>query len=122
MCDSPDKSFVVVNQKGIDPMSLDLLAKEGILALRWGGTVGWYCCWLVLLEDWLRCNVPQRKRQGSARRASLLGIGVQRLTKVCWCRRAKRRNMERIQLACGGYTINSGALLVVGLLVCSVSF
>jgi len=41
---------VVINQKGIDPMSLDLLAKEGILALR----------------------------------------------------RAKRRNMERLALACGG--------------------
>ncbi len=56
VCDTPDKSFVVVNQKGIDPMSLDLLAKEGILGLR----------------------------------------------------RAKRRNMERLQLACGGFTINSG--------------
>ncbi len=28
------KSFVVINQKGIDPMSLDLLAKNGIFALR----------------------------------------------------------------------------------------
>ncbi len=55
MCDTPDKSFVVINQKGIDPISLDALAKEGIMALR----------------------------------------------------RAKRRNMERIQLACGGYGINS---------------
>jgi T-complex protein 1 subunit zeta len=55
MCDSQDKSFFIVNQKGIDPQSLDLLAKEGILALR----------------------------------------------------RAKRRNMERLQLACGGLTINS---------------
>ncbi len=27
-------SFAVINQKGIDPASLDLLAKEGILALR----------------------------------------------------------------------------------------
>lgn len=27
-------SFVVINQKGIDPGSLDMLAKEGILALR----------------------------------------------------------------------------------------
>ena len=48
-------SFVVVNQKGIDLQSLDLLAKEGILGLR----------------------------------------------------RAKKRNMERLQLACGGLTINS---------------
>ena len=31
--------FVVINQKGIDPGSLDLLAKEGILALRW--VPGW---------------------------------------------------------------------------------
>jgi len=48
------KSFVIVNQKGIDPASLDVLAKEGILALR----------------------------------------------------RAKRRNMERLTLACGGVALN----------------
>ena len=28
------KNFVVVNQKGIDPLSLDMLAKQGIMALR----------------------------------------------------------------------------------------
>lgn len=55
VCDTPDKHFVVINQKGIDPMSLDQLAKAGILALR----------------------------------------------------RAKRRNMERLMLACGGFPINS---------------
>ena len=49
------QSFVIINQKGIDPLSLDMLAKEGILALR----------------------------------------------------RAKRRNMERICLACGGTSVNS---------------
>ena len=48
-------NFVIVNQKGIDPLSLDMLAKENILALR----------------------------------------------------RAKRRNMERLTLACGGMAINS---------------
>ncbi|OZJ03544.1 hypothetical protein BZG36_04170 [Bifiguratus adelaidae] len=50
-----DKGFVIINQKGIDPLSLDLLAKNGILALR----------------------------------------------------RAKRRNMERLQLVCGGVAQNS---------------
>lgn len=55
LCDGTDKTFVVINQKGIDPFSLDLLAKEGILALR----------------------------------------------------RAKRRNMERLALACGGHALNS---------------
>lgn len=55
VCDTPDKTFVVINQKGIDPISLDMLAKEGIMALR----------------------------------------------------RAKKRNMERLQLACGGFSINS---------------
>lgn len=55
VCDGTDKNFVVINQKGIDPQSLDLLAKEGIMALR----------------------------------------------------RAKRRNMERITLACGGIAVNS---------------
>lgn len=54
VCDGTNKGFVVINQKGIDPMSLDLLAKEGILALR----------------------------------------------------RAKRRNMERLALACGGVAMN----------------
>jgi T-complex protein 1 subunit zeta len=51
----PKKNFVIVNQKGIDPLSLDVLAKNGILALR----------------------------------------------------RAKRRNMERLQLICGGIAQNS---------------
>jgi T-complex protein 1 subunit zeta len=49
------EGFVVINQKGIDPMSLDALAKNGIFALR----------------------------------------------------RAKRRNMERLQLVCGGVAQNS---------------
>nr|CCA15232.1 unnamed protein product putative [Albugo laibachii Nc14] len=53
--DENKKNFVIINQKGIDPLSLDMLAKEGILALR----------------------------------------------------RAKRRNMERLTLACGGMAINS---------------
>jgi T-complex protein 1 subunit zeta len=51
----PKKSFVVINQKGIDPLSLDVLVKNGILALR----------------------------------------------------RAKRRNMERLQLVCGAVPQNS---------------
>lgn len=51
----PKKSFVVINQKGIDPLSLDVLVKNGIFALR----------------------------------------------------RAKRRNMERLQLVCGGQAQNS---------------
>lgn len=55
MCDGTDKGFVIINQKGIDPISLDMLAKEGIVALR----------------------------------------------------RAKRRNMERLPLAFGGYAVNS---------------
>ncbi|XP_017872438.1 PREDICTED: T-complex protein 1 subunit zeta [Drosophila arizonae] len=55
VCDGTNKSFVLINQKGIDPISLDALAKEGILALR----------------------------------------------------RAKRRNMERLALACGGTAMNS---------------
>ncbi|KAI9666380.1 MAG: T-complex protein 1 subunit zeta [Bathelium mastoideum] len=51
----PKKNFVIINQKGIDPLSLDVLVKNGILALR----------------------------------------------------RAKRRNMERLQLICGGIAQNS---------------
>eukprot|EP01067_Filipodium_phascolosomae_P001261 Filipodium_phascolosomae@DN1851_c0_g1_i1.p1 len=49
------KTFVVINQKGIDPPSLDMFAREGIIGLR----------------------------------------------------RAKRRNMERLTLACGGNAVNS---------------
>lgn len=33
VCDK-GQSFVVINQKGIDPLSLDILANNGILALR----------------------------------------------------------------------------------------
>ncbi|KAI5292495.1 T-complex protein 1 subunit zeta [Ascosphaera acerosa] len=53
--DDPSRNFVLINQKGIDPLSLDVLAKNGIMALR----------------------------------------------------RAKRRNMERLQLVCGGNAQNS---------------
>ncbi|XP_023575717.1 T-complex protein 1 subunit zeta-2 isoform X3 [Octodon degus] len=55
VCSGSSKEFVVINQKGIDPFSLDTLAKHGIVALR----------------------------------------------------RAKRRNMERLTLACGGMAVNS---------------
>ena len=53
--DDPKKNFVVINQKGIDPLSLDVLVKNGISALR----------------------------------------------------RAKRRNMERLQESCGCTAQNS---------------
>ncbi|KAJ3220383.1 T-complex protein 1 subunit zeta [Dinochytrium kinnereticum] len=55
VCADNKKGFVIINQKGIDPLSLDMLAKHNILALR----------------------------------------------------RAKRRNMERLQLSCGGVAQNS---------------
>ncbi|KAJ2704430.1 T-complex protein 1 subunit zeta [Coemansia sp. IMI 203386] len=57
VCSGIDKDcgFVLINQKGIDPLSLDILAKHNIFALR----------------------------------------------------RAKRRNMERLQLCCGGVAQNS---------------
>ena len=76
ICEGTDKSFVIVNQKGIDPISLDLLAREGIIALR----------------------------------------------------RAKKRNMERIPLAFGGWAVNSfddltkECLGEVGPLCCVLSF
>jgi T-complex protein 1 subunit zeta len=34
VCDGTNKGFVIVNQKGIDPLSLDVLAKHNIFALR----------------------------------------------------------------------------------------
>ena len=30
VCAGNDKNFVVINQKGIDPPSLDMLAREGV--------------------------------------------------------------------------------------------
>ena len=57
VCSGPnsEKGFLVLNQKGIDPLSLEMLARENILGLR----------------------------------------------------RVKRRNMERLTLACGGDAMNS---------------
>lgn len=55
LCDGTNKNFVVINQKGIDPPSLEMLAREGIIGIR----------------------------------------------------RAKKRNMERLPLACGGVGLNS---------------
>jgi T-complex protein 1 subunit zeta len=55
VCEGTDKNFVIVNLKGVDPLSLDIFAKDGIIALR----------------------------------------------------RAKRRNLERLTLACGGNAVNS---------------
>lgn len=55
LCDGTNKTFVVINQKGIDPPSLEMLAREGIIGIR----------------------------------------------------RAKKRNMERLPLACGGRGLNS---------------
>ena len=34
VCKDNNKGFVLINQKGIDPLSLDMLAQEGIMALR----------------------------------------------------------------------------------------
>lgn len=55
VCAGTDKNFIVINQKGIDPPSLEILAKDGIVGIR----------------------------------------------------RAKKRNGERIPLACGGKMVNS---------------
>jgi T-complex protein 1 subunit zeta len=55
ICEDGKHNFVVLNQKGIDPICLDMFAKENIIALR----------------------------------------------------RAKRRNMERLILACGGNAVNA---------------
>lgn len=55
VCQGTDKNFVILNQKGIDPICLEMFARENIMALR----------------------------------------------------RAKKRNMERLTLACGGVAVNS---------------
>jgi T-complex protein 1 subunit zeta len=41
VCGDSGKGFVLINQKGIDPLCLDMLAKEGILALRRCAAVAW---------------------------------------------------------------------------------
>ena len=33
LCDGTDKNFIVINQKGIDPPSLELLARDGIIGM-----------------------------------------------------------------------------------------
>ena len=55
LCDGTDKNFIVINQKGIDPPSLEILARDNIVGIR----------------------------------------------------RCKKRNGERIPLACGGRQCNS---------------
>lgn len=55
LCDGTDKNFIVINQKGIDPPSLEILARDKIIGIR----------------------------------------------------RCKKRNGERIPLACGGRQMNS---------------
>eukprot|EP00656_Telonema_subtile_P017098 TRINITY_DN190_c0_g1_i2.p1 TRINITY_DN190_c0_g1~~TRINITY_DN190_c0_g1_i2.p1 ORF type:complete len:509 (-),score=127.04 TRINITY_DN190_c0_g1_i2:267-1793(-) len=59
VCDGTDRKFVVINLLGIDPLSLEMFAREGIMALR----------------------------------------------------RAKRRNMERLNLICGCTQVNSAIQL-----------
>lgn len=60
VCEGTDRGFVVINQKGIDPFSLDMLAKEGIVALRrakrrnmerWVG-----CCLCLYVDHFLNCH------------------------------------------------------------------
>lgn len=34
VCDGTNKGFALINQKGIDPICLDMLAKEGIVGIR----------------------------------------------------------------------------------------
>lgn len=70
VCEGNDKTFVVINEKGIDPICLEKFAAVGIMALR----------------------------------------------------RAKRRNMERIVLACGGSAVNSVAELTEADLVTHILF
>ena len=55
VCEGNNKNFIIINQKGIDPPSLELLARDNIIGIR----------------------------------------------------RAKKRNGERIPLACGGRQVNS---------------
>jgi T-complex protein 1 subunit zeta len=43
------KSFVLINQKGIDPPSLELLAHENIIALRRASAATWSACLLQLV-------------------------------------------------------------------------
>ena len=50
------KGFVVVNQKGIDPISLDKLAKEGIVGLRRAKRRN--------MERYVRCSMSTRVFSG----------------------------------------------------------
>ena len=79
-------SFVVINLKGIDPISLDMFAKEGIIGIR-------------------RAKVSPR----AAALHVAAAAASRRAPNVCWpvlCG-LQRRNMERLTLACGGIAVNS---------------
>ena len=83
-------NFVVINQKGIDPLSLDMFAKEGIIGLRRAKvTSAGSTCAVVSCAALCLCRAF---------------IAVLRpLLAVC----DQRRNMERLVLACGGSAVNS---------------
>ncbi|KAF8762629.1 hypothetical protein HU200_009157 [Digitaria exilis] len=82
VCAGGDKNFVVINQKGIDPPSLDLLARAGVIYSDFYLVKIHLTVWFVLLDMIL-------------------------LVQIIALRRAKRRNMERLVLACGGEAVNS---------------
>ena len=93
------KTFVVINQKGIDPLSLDALCKDGVMALRrakvcaWMGVFGRFTVPVVCLT----CAI------------TLVVIRFPWFTfrPTCPWLVDQRRNMERLTLACGGMPVNS---------------
>ena len=51
------KTFVVINQKGIDPLSLDALCKEGIMALRRAKVCALFAVFLRLSSSYVDCSM-----------------------------------------------------------------
>ncbi|KAK9114804.1 hypothetical protein Syun_021601 [Stephania yunnanensis] len=88
VCAGNENNFVVINQKGIDPPSLDLLARAGPLVVVIVIMLVAIVYLILILEVDISNNLNQ-------------------YLEIIALRRAKRRNMERLILACGGEAVNS---------------
>merc|ERR1712205_244689 len=97
VCDGNGKSFVVINQKGIDPLSLDMLAKQGIIGLRrckkrnlerLGKTCGGECVNSVddLTESVLASRATCTRRRSARKSTRLLKTAVTRTHAQSWSR------------------------------------
>ena len=102
------KNFVVINQKGIDPLSLDMLAKQGIMALRRAKRRNMERC-VLLLSLSLSLSLSLLGFACLLARGALPAMCMLHLSaRTCELTpfdRPKKKN--RLQLICGGTAQNS---------------